>query len=87
VGSFVETLIEGRPIEDVVRMDRDYLRQNDTVWIHEDGALRIRKVEIVFRDQDYVYIRSGLSESDDIVTNDLATVIEGAPLRLEGEPG
>lgn len=87
VGSFVETLIEGKPIENVVRMDRDHLRQNDTVWVHEDGALRIREVEIVFRDQDHVYISNGLSERDDIVTNDLATVIDGAPLRLAGEPG
>lgn len=87
VGSFVETRIEGKPIEDVVRMDRDYLRQNDTVWVHEDGLLRIRAVEIVFSDQDSVYIRGGLSEHDDIVTNDLATVIDGAPLRLEGQSG
>jgi len=86
VGSYVETRIEGRPIEDVVRMDRDYLRQNDTAWVYEDGALVIRELGIVFRDQDYVYIRGGLDEQDDIVTNDLATVIEGAPLRLAGDP-
>jgi RND family efflux transporter MFP subunit len=85
VGSYVETRIEGKPIEDVVRLGRDYLRQNDTVWIYRDGTLRIQAVEIVFRDQDNVYIRSGLSEDDDIVINDLATVIDGAPLRLEGE--
>jgi len=86
VGSYVETRIEGKPIENVVRMDRNYLRQNDTAWVYEDGALGIRELQIVFRDQDYVYIGSGLDEQDDIVTNDLATVIEGAPLRLAGAP-
>jgi RND family efflux transporter MFP subunit len=86
VGSFVETRIEGKPIEDVVRIDRDFLRQNDTVWVNKNDTLDIRRVEIDFRDQDYIYIRSGLSEQDDVVTNDLATVIDGAPLRLEGQP-
>ena len=39
----------------------------------------------VVRDQDHVYIRSGLNADDQVVTTNLATVIEGAPLRLEAE--
>ncbi len=85
VGSFVEARIEGKSIEDVIRMERDYLRQNDTVWVMTEGVLRIRAVDVVFRDQEYVYIRSGLNTDDRVVTTNLATVIDGAPLRLEGE--
>jgi RND family efflux transporter MFP subunit len=84
VGSFVEAQIEGRPIEDVIRMDRDYLRQNDTVWINADGVLGIRDVEVVFRDKDYAYIGAGLSADDRVVTTNLANVVEGAGLRLAG---
>jgi RND family efflux transporter MFP subunit len=85
MGSYVEARIQGKPIENVIRMNRDYLRQRDTVWTMDEGELRIRETDIVFRDQDYVYIRSGLDENDRVVTTNLATVIEGAPLRLEGE--
>ena len=85
VGSFVEARISGMPIEDVARINNDYLRQNDTVWVNEGGMLQIRDVEVVFRDRDYAYIRAGLSKDDRLVTTNLATVIEGAPLRLEGE--
>jgi len=85
VGSYVEARIEGKPIEDVIRMDRDFLRQNDTVWLKQDGVLKIRDVEIVFRDPDYVYIRTGLDADDLVVTTNLATVIEGSALRLEGD--
>ena len=85
VGTFVEARIEGKPIEDVIRMDRDFLRQNNTVWLKEDGVLRIREVEIVFRDQDYVFIRTGLGADDLVVTTNLATVLDGSPLRLEGD--
>ena len=85
MGSYVEARIEGRPIENVIRMNRDYLRQRDTVWTMDEGVLRIREADIVFRDQDHVYIRSGLNADDQVVTTNLATVIEGAPLRLEAE--
>jgi len=84
IGSYVEARIEGKPIAGVIRMDRDYLRQRDTVWTLDQDVLRIREVDIAFRDEDYVYIRSGLSEDARVVTTNLATVIEGAPLRLEG---
>lgn len=85
VGSFVEARISGKPIEDVVRISNDYLRQNDTAWVNEAGVLQIRDVEVVFRDREFAYIRAGLSKDDQLVTTNLATVIEGAPLRLEGE--
>lgn len=85
MGSYVEARIEGKPIENVIRMERDYLRQRDTVWTMEEDLLRIREVDIVFRDQGHVYVRSGLNADDQVVTTNLATVIEGAPLRLEGE--
>ena len=84
VGSFVEARIEGKPVQDVIRISTDYLRQNDTVWVNEDGVLRIRPVEVVFRDQEYVYIGAGLGGGDLVVTTNLATVIDGAMLRLEG---
>ena len=84
VGSFVETRVEGKPIENVIRISTDYLRQNDTVWVNESSMLRIRPVEVVFRDQEYVYISAGLDEDDLVVTTNLATVVDGAPLRLEG---
>ncbi len=85
VGSFVEAQIEGKPIENVIRMGRGFLRQNDTVWLKEDGVLRIREVEIVFRDRDFVYISAGLSADDQVVTTNLATVLDGSPLRLEDD--
>jgi RND family efflux transporter MFP subunit len=85
IGSFVEARIQGRPIENAIRMDRDYLRQNDTVWTKEDGVLRIRELDIIFRDKEYVYIRSGIGPDARVVTTNLSTVVDGAQLRLEGE--
>lgn len=85
LGSYVQTQIEGRLIGDVVRLERDYLRQNETVWVKKEGVLEIRNVNIAFRDAVYVYIREGLAGGEQVVTTNLSTVLDGAPLRLEGE--
>lgn len=86
LGSVLRVRIEGRVIEDVVRVDRDYLRGNGTVWLMDEGVLRIRPVEIAFRDSRYAYVAGGLETGDRIVTTSLATIADGVPLRLaEGE--
>jgi len=82
VGSFVEARIVGKTINDVVRIDRDYIRQNDSIWINEGGELQIRDVEVVFRDDKFAYIGTGLSTEDQVITTNLATVFEGAALRV-----
>ncbi|PRZ00625.1 RND family efflux transporter MFP subunit [Marinilabilia salmonicolor] len=85
IGSFVEVEIEGREIEDVVRLSRDYLRNQNTVWVMHDGKLKIRKVDVKLTDAGNAYIKSGLEDGDQVVTTNLATVVEDAPLRVEEE--
>ncbi len=84
LGSFVEVHIPADELEDVIRLNRNYVRDDDTVWVMDEGELNIRDVEIIFRDARYAYIESGLSGGDRIVTTNLSTVSDGAPLRLEG---
>lgn len=84
--SLIETEIEGRPIVDVVRLKRDFVRENDTVWLMVDDKLEIRQTEVAFRDIEYAYISSGLESGDEIVITTLATVAEGIGLRKVGQP-
>jgi multidrug efflux pump subunit AcrA (membrane-fusion protein) len=86
VGSYVEARIEGKSIENVVRLERQYLRQNDTVWLNRDGVLEIRNLDVDFRDDDFAFVSKGLEAGDLVVTTNLATVVDGASLRLHGEP-
>jgi RND family efflux transporter MFP subunit len=84
IGSFVETLIKGEKINDVVRLNRDYIRKDNTVWVMKNGKLSIRDVKIVFKDSKYAYIGEGLNDGEKIVQTNLTTVTEGARLRLQG---
>lgn len=87
IGAFVETRIQGREIVETLRLPRDTIRADDTVWLMRDGALAIAPVDIVFRDARHAYVREGIELQDRIVTSSLATVREGVPLRTAaGDP-
>ncbi|MEQ6884736.1 efflux RND transporter periplasmic adaptor subunit [Salicola sp. Rm-C-2C1-2] len=83
IGAFLNTAIEGRKIQNVVRIDRDYIRRDDTVWVMENGQLSIRDVTIDFRDANYAYISDGVKDGETVVTSNLASVVDGADLRTE----
>lgn len=84
--AIVQTIIAGRPVENVVRLDRDFLRQNDTIWVMEDGKLSIRTAKVIFRDADFAYIDGGLEDGDRVIKTNLARVRENAELREETSP-
>ncbi len=87
LGAWVEAVLQGKPLRDVVRLDRNYLRQDDTVWLMRDGELAIEPVRVAMRDAKFAYITDGLEGGEQVVTTNLATVSEGAPLRLSSEQG
>lgn len=83
LGEYVECRIAGREIADAVRLQREYVRDDDTVWLMVDGQLVIQPVSIAFEDDTYAYIDDGLGSDDRVVTTRLATVREGLRLRLD----
>ncbi|MDG3582146.1 efflux RND transporter periplasmic adaptor subunit [Galbibacter pacificus] len=83
IGSFVEAQIEGKTVQNVARVDRDYIRNNNTVWVMEDGKLVIKDVSIVLTDVEHAYIDSGIEDNAKVVTTNLSTVATGIPLRTE----
>lgn len=83
IGAFVEANITANELTDVIRLNRDYIRKDGTVWVMKEGKLRIRKPDIIFRDAKYAYVSSGLRGQDKVVTTNLSTVTDGSRLRLE----
>ena len=83
IGTFVEVEIDATPIDNVVRLNRDFMRKGESVWVMNEGKLEIRKINIVFEDARFAYINRGISEGDQIVTTNLSTVVEGSGLRTK----
>lgn len=85
IGEYVEVEIEGRALTEVVRLEREFLRQGDTVWLEEAGKLRIVEVEVAARDAEHVYVSKGLEDGDRVVMTNLSTVVDGAQLRVQSK--
>jgi len=81
IGTFVEVNIQADAVENVVKLNRDYVRSNETVWVMKDAKLEIRKVDIVLTDDTHAYIRDGLEDDEKVVITDLSTVSNGVELR------
>jgi len=87
LGTVLRLSIEGRPIEDTVRIEREHVRRDNTAWVMVDGKLDIRSLDIAFEDAAYAYVRGGLDDGDRVVTTTLATVTQGLPLRTADTTG
>ena len=79
--TLIEVRIEGKPIDNVVRLNREYVHERNTVWVMNDGKLEIRETDVAFQDAEYAYIRTGLETGEEVVTTTLATVADGVGLR------
>jgi RND family efflux transporter MFP subunit len=78
IGDFVRMEIEGSSLENVIVLDRSWVRNHDDVWVmNERGELEIRKVTVVFRGEQDVYVRGGLAENERIITTDLSAPVNG----------
>jgi len=87
IGEYVRVEIEGRELENVYRIPRSALRDNERIWIADgDSRLEIRTVETLWRDRDTVLVRDGLSAGERLVISDLAAPVDGMPLEVEAPP-
>lgn len=85
IGSFVQADIQGKELTNVVRVNRDHIRSNETIWVMQGDSLDIREVDIAFQNARYAFISSGLTDGDHVITTNLANVTQGTPLRLNGD--
>lgn len=83
--TLIEARIAGKPIDDVVRLSREYVHDGDTVWVMKNNKLEIRETQIAFRDADYAYISQGVDDGEEVVITTLATVAPDIGLRKAGE--
>ena len=86
VGSYVRIEIDGKTLEDVFSVKRDYLHDGENIWLmNNDDQMEVRSVEVLFRDKDIVYLSNGIQDGDRIVTTDISAPVDGILLRLDHE--
>ncbi|MCC3861586.1 efflux RND transporter periplasmic adaptor subunit [Pseudemcibacter aquimaris] len=78
IGQFVSAEIEGRSVENIVRLPRESLRQgNQVLIVDSENKLRTRMVEVLETNSDYVIIASGIEDGDIVNLSQLGISVDG----------
>jgi len=78
VGLFVQAEIQGRLLENVIRLPRTALRdQNQVLVVDADDRLRFRQITVSRIEHDDVLIRTGLVAGERVCVSPLQTVVDG----------
>ena len=84
IGTFVSATIEGKTVQDVVRIPRSVMRGNgQVVVVGSDNLLEIRSVDLLRADGEYAYIQSGVSPGERISITGIENPINGMKVRTE----
>lgn len=84
LADFVRAEIKGKKIENVIRIPRFSLRENNQVFIATaDETLHIQPVSVLWKDSDFVFIDKGLAAGNQIIISNISSPIEGMFLKID----
>lgn len=85
-GTFVEARIEGRAHENIVEIPRAALHNRDEVWLlNSDDRIEIRKVNVLYRGKDKVYLNKGLNQGDKVITTPLEVAVNNMRVQVTAD--
>ena len=85
LGAYVDVIIEGTMLENIVAVPRSAYREGNMVWLHnKENRLEVRTIKPLWGNQNTVYVQSGLQNGEKLVTSDLGTPIAGMKLTIAG---
>lgn len=82
IDDYVNVEIAGRQLTNVIELPRAVMQDGKRVWVYDKGALDIRKVSLVWKNAEAVYLDSGVKAGEQVVTSALATPVQGMALKI-----
>jgi RND family efflux transporter MFP subunit len=81
-GQFVEIVIFGKHLEQVISIPRDALRSGNQVWIADDtNHLQQRPVKVLRREKQQLLLESGVEAGEKLILTTLSGAADGLLLR------
>ena len=88
VGTFVSADIEGAVVENIIRIPRSVVRGSDKiVLVDEQNALRIRQMDVIRSDANYVYVSDDGLAGARVVRTALESPVNGMSVRTTTDTG
>lgn len=86
VGLFIDATIEGKHLPAAIKIPRQALRQDNTVYIvDKENRLKFKTVEVYKTDTEWAIITDGLEDGDRICLTALEYAVMGMQLEIEPE--
>ena len=82
-GTFVKCSIVGEMYENIFVLPRYLLKRDDILFTVNDNHLRMKKVNVLRKFEDEIYIDKGLAPGDKIIFSPLPGAIEGMELTIK----
>lgn len=83
LGSFVRAEIAGITFKKVLTIERNHLRENNSIWImDENDKLDIRPVDIIAKNRDQILVSNSINAGEKLITSALSAPVQGAELTL-----
>jgi len=82
-GMFVEVQIKGKTLKHAVAVPRDAVRTGNTIWLAENGKLRIHQLDIIRTDKKFAYSVMDTEDEMQIILSSLDAVTNAIPIRTE----
>ena len=82
-GMFVSVDIIGKRVDGLFILPRETIRENDVVYLVQEGKVVVKPVKILRRTGNQVYVKEGLSQGDRIITRFPGIATNGMQVRVE----
>ncbi|MBX2846722.1 MAG: efflux RND transporter periplasmic adaptor subunit [Acidiferrobacterales bacterium] len=85
IGEYVTADIKGKVIPDAIVVPATSIYQDTYAYVVEDGLIKRRNVEIIWKDEAQALVGSGLNSGDRLITTTLGQISSGTRASVEGE--
>lgn len=83
VGTFVNAVIAGKTLDNIIRVPQNVLQTDSKVWLVDaNGGMYEQSVEVIANDTDFAYITSGLNDADRIAMGYVDISIPGSKVNI-----
>jgi len=82
-GTFVQCSIVGETYDNIFVVPRHLLKTNDILYTVNDDHLKMKKMTVLRKFEEEVYIKAGLEKGDKIISSPLPGAIEGMKLKIK----
>ncbi len=81
LGSYAHAQIVGKKLNNIILLKRKNLRNDNTIWLLEEGRLKIMPVEVVYGERENVFLKNTVPEGSKLIITNIDRAMDGMLLK------